>query len=184
VFNAGAAAMVEIEREGAKHFQLEVPSAGRYVLFTQGRPEDFVISLAFEGSPLVPVSVVDYVAGHVHDEAVTSVSITQKGSLDTARFRAWLDELVHQRGDDIYRAKGIFDDGSANRVVVHAVHELLDLRSDRGWRDGEERVNQLVVIGRDLDEKALRRGFLRCVNKATTSASRAGTPRVRRVARS
>jgi len=169
MFRAGTPAVVEIGTEGLKRFHLEVTAPGRYVLFTEGRPADFGIGLVCEGQRLEPLSTVDYVAGHVHDQDVTSISLSSGGTLDTERFRAWLDKLLHEHGDDIYRAKGILDDGSPNRFVVHAVHELVDALSDREWRSDETRRNQLVFIGRNLDETALQRGIHACLIDGTSA---------------
>jgi G3E family GTPase len=43
---------------------------------------------------------------------------------------------------------------------------LLDGEFGRDWRDGEERRNKLVFIGRDLDRDELERGFAACLATA------------------
>ena len=40
---------------------------------------------------------------------------------------------------------------------------LLDGRADRPWKEGETRKNELVFIGRNLDEAKLREEFKACV---------------------
>ena len=40
---------------------------------------------------------------------------------------------------------------------------LIDSARDRPWREGETTSTQFVIIGRDLDEAALRAGFVSCV---------------------
>jgi len=45
--------------------------------------------------------------------------------------------------------------------VFHGVHMTLDGRPGKPWGEGE-RVNELVFIGRHLDEAALRAAFAEC----------------------
>ena len=165
-FGAGAAAKVKIDSKGLKRFHLDVAKAGKYVLFMQGLPSDFGITLNAGGKRQSPLFALDYMAGHVHDQEVTSVSLQEKGSVDEEKFESWIEDLLHTRGEDIYRTKGILNvEGHEARYVFHGVHELLEAGADRAWREGEDRRNQLVFIGRKLDEKALRRGFRQCLLK-------------------
>ena len=48
------------------------------------------------------------------------------------------------------------------RMVFQGVHMLLDAQPDRPWGDDPRR-NQLVLIGRNLDEQAIREGFDACL---------------------
>ena len=48
------------------------------------------------------------------------------------------------------------------RMVFQGVHMLLDAQPDRPWGDDPRR-NQLVLIGRNLDEQAIREGFEACL---------------------
>jgi len=104
---------------------------------------------------------------HQHDETVSSVAITETGTLDSTRFNRWLYQLVQDQGVNIYRLKGILDmDDEARRFVVQGVHMTLDGRPGKPWKAGEPRQNQIVFIGRDLDEPRLRDGFLSCMASA------------------
>jgi G3E family GTPase len=53
--------------------------------------------------------------------------------------------------------------GEESRFVFQGVHMLFDGRPDRPWRDGEERTNSLIFIGRNLDREKLNRGFEACL---------------------
>jgi G3E family GTPase len=46
---------------------------------------------------------------------------------------------------------------------LQGVHMIMDARLDREWRADEERKNELVLIGRDLDEVQLRQDFNNCL---------------------
>jgi G3E family GTPase len=41
---------------------------------------------------------------------------------------------------------------------------IMDAQFDREWQVNEERKNQLVLIGRDLDEAKLRASFNNCLS--------------------
>jgi G3E family GTPase len=92
---------------------------------------------------------------HRHDDDVQAVVLELDESLDWSAFGIWLTMLLHARGSDIYRVKGLLDAGGPGPVVVngvqHAVHPPVHLD---GWH-GEERRSRLVVIGRDVDAEHL-----------------------------
>ncbi|WP_017655619.1 CobW family GTP-binding protein [Fortiea contorta] len=101
---------------------------------------------------------------HVHDESVYSVAFVEAGALDGQKLNAWLSELLRTQGPDIFRMKGILHiAGEDNRFVFQGVHMLFDGKPDRPWKDSETRNNQLVFIGRNLDEAQLKADFLACL---------------------
>jgi G3E family GTPase len=105
----------------------------------------------------------EFAAAHSHDDRVTSVGLHLEGEIDRERLNQWVSGLLRDKGTDIFRMKGILNiQGSASRFVFQAVHMLFDGRDDRAWGT-EERASNLVLIGRDLDRKALARGFERCL---------------------
>jgi G3E family GTPase len=53
--------------------------------------------------------------------------------------------------------------GENNRFVFQGVHMLFDGRQDRPWKATETPKNELVFIGRDLNENQLKEGFRRCL---------------------
>ena len=66
-------------------------------------------------------------------------------------------------GPDILRCKGIvaFKD-DPKRFVFQGVHMMLDGEPQREWKADEKRESKVVFIGRNLDEDAIRNGFLAC----------------------
>ncbi|KAI3844683.1 hypothetical protein MKW92_008257 [Papaver armeniacum] len=101
---------------------------------------------------------------HVHDSAVTSVSIVCEGNLDLDEVDDWLDRLIEEKGEDLYRMKGILSvNDSDERYVFQGVHSMLDSSPGKRWGPDEQRVNKIVFIGRNLDETALRKGFKGCL---------------------
>ncbi|KAG2676772.1 hypothetical protein I3843_12G069900 [Carya illinoinensis] len=101
---------------------------------------------------------------HTHDSAVSSVSIVYEGTLDLDEVDDWLERLIEEKGEDLYRMKGILSvSGSDHRYVFQGVHSTLDGCPGKAWGPDEKRMNKLVFIGRNLDENALRKGFKGCL---------------------
>ncbi|KAI4327995.1 hypothetical protein L6164_020395 [Bauhinia variegata] len=101
---------------------------------------------------------------HRHDSAVSSVTIVAEGTLDLDEVDDWLERLIEEKGEDLYRMKGILSvDGSDQRYVLQGVHSMLDGCPGKTWEPDEKRINKLVFIGRNLDETVLRKGFKGCL---------------------
>ena len=106
----------------------------------------------------------DLVPDHVHDDSITSLSLSGTRPMDAGLMQRWLTDLVANKGTDILRAKGIIDvAGDDRRMVFQSVHMILEGDWQRPWHPGEARFSRLVFIGRHLDEAALRAGFEACV---------------------
>ncbi|MUG98501.1 GTP-binding protein [Scytonema sp. UIC 10036] len=100
---------------------------------------------------------------HEHDESVYSIALVEQSALDGDKLNNWLGELLRTQGQDIFRMKGILNiAGEDNRFVFQGVHMLFDGKPDRPWKPGETRKNELVFIGRNLDEAQLKQDFLAC----------------------
>jgi G3E family GTPase len=101
---------------------------------------------------------------HVHDETVYSVAIVEPGAIAATKLNDWLSELLRNQGPDIFRMKGILNIATEDcRFVFQGVHMLFDGRPDRPWRPDEVRQNELVFIGRNLDEAQLKEAFRACL---------------------
>ena len=105
-----------------------------------------------------------------HSVSVSSHSIDQgaarhlrggakSGQLDLALTQEWLGELMHEKGEDLYRMKGVLAIAHAEqRFVFHSVHMLMEGSFEAEWGD-EPRESKLVFIGKDLDPAKLTDGF-------------------------
>jgi G3E family GTPase len=101
---------------------------------------------------------------HEHDDTVGSIALVEAGKVDGEKLNAWLSELLQTRGPDIFRTKGILNiAGEEQRFVFQGVHMLFDGRADRPWKPTETRKNELVFIGRNLNEAQLREDFRACL---------------------
>jgi G3E family GTPase len=101
---------------------------------------------------------------HQHDESVGSVALVSSGAMNIDKIDAWLSKLLPTQGQNIFRMKGILNIHQQDRrFVLQGVHMLMDGKPDREWRVDEERKNELVFIGRDLNEAQLRKDFNKCL---------------------
>ncbi|KAJ8448388.1 hypothetical protein Cgig2_022016 [Carnegiea gigantea] len=59
---------------------------------------------------------------HVHDSTVSSVSIVSEGTIDLDELDDWLERLIEEKGEDLYRYKGVLSvNGSDQRYVLQVL---------------------------------------------------------------
>jgi hypothetical protein len=101
---------------------------------------------------------------HSHSEDIETVAITTPGDLDGLRVSRWFRELLGEFGEQIMRMKGILNlRKDPDQFVFQGVHLLFEGRPGRAWAEEEERLNRLVFIGRNLDERKITQGFMDCI---------------------
>ena len=155
---------LQLDSPGRKSFFFEVDTQVRVGLYTQHTAEEFDLQLMNTDTGALRVEVErTWVAQHEHDDEVGSIAIEREGDVDPDKLDAWLGELLRERGVDIFRMKGFISiAGESDRFVFQGVHMLFDGQPDRPWGD-EPRRNQLIFIGRNLDEQHMRQGFEACL---------------------
>jgi len=100
---------------------------------------------------------------HSHDPSLESASFVFDRPFERAKLEHWVKALLAERGDDIFRMKGIVALAhEANRYVLQGVHRITDLKPADAWGD-EKPVSKLVFIGRDLDRAAIKAGLSDCL---------------------
>ncbi len=148
-------------KEGHGHYRVETKEAGHYLVF-EGCGEH-PLHLHVAGEVVKPVWQQDFQHQHAHEDTVSSVGLSLPGELDAKRLNNWIGELLKNKGNDIYRMKGVLSvKGSHNRLVFQGVHMLFDAKFDRPWSN-DPRTNTLVFIGKNLDRAALTEGFKGCL---------------------
>ena len=156
---------LQLQSKGNKSFFLDLETSTNVGIFTQHTAEEFDIKLFSENDhePIQLVSERTWVAQHEHDDEVGSFAIERDGDVDLEKMNAWLSKLLAEKGIDIFRMKGFISiSGDPRRFVFQGVHMLFDAQPEREW--GEmERKNQLVFIGRNLDEKVIQQDFDKCL---------------------
>ncbi len=103
------------------------------------------------------------VQGRAHDPDLESVSFVYQKEFSREKFEQWLKRLLDEKGDDLYRLKGIVAfAGEPRRYVLQAVHRITDLKPADAW-GAEKPATRLVFIGRALDRAALDAGLSGCL---------------------
>ena len=157
----GTLQRLHIGEHGHAHFRLNVAEPGYFMVFEACGHHPLHIHVM--GEVARPGWQQDYEHTHSHDEDVASVGITERGDLDGKKLNEWIGVLLKEKGNDIYRCKGVLAvKGSPNRLVFQGVHMLFDAKFDKPW-GGAPRENTLIFIGKNLDRAALTEGFKSCL---------------------
>ena len=92
-----------------------------------------------------------------------SIAIERLGNVDPEKLNEWIGRLLAEKGVDIFRTKGFISYANeSRRIVFQGVHMLFTAQPGTEWGD-EPRRNQLVFIGRNLDEELMRKEFDQCL---------------------
>jgi len=167
---------LQLQSEGTKSFFIDVDKARDIGLFTQHTAEEFNMKLTKVNTPstdeinndqnislISPIAERTWVAEHEHDDEVGSFAIERVGDVDPEKLNRWLSRLLSEKGVDIFRTKGFISyAGESRRIVFQGVHMLFTAQPDKEWGN-EPRRNQLVFIGRNLDEAEMSREFDKCL---------------------
>ena len=109
----------------------------------------------------------DTEAEHEHDERVTSTSSKFEGALNVNKLNSWIGELLQNKGEDLFRYKGVLAvKGTDQKFVFQGVHMLFGggFSSEVApWKEDEVRECRFVFIGRDLDHEELQAGLMQCI---------------------
>lgn len=101
---------------------------------------------------------------HIHNTDIHSIVIEEESPLDIRKVNHFLNDELHMLGDDLLRYKGILSIyGKNKRVVLQGLYHLFSSEVGKDWADGEKRISQVVLIGKNLNQKDLQRLFSKCV---------------------
>ena len=159
---------LNLKDKGPKSFILDVDQSCNVGLFTQHTAEEFDIKLLSineknKGELFTTEKERIWVAEHEHDDEVGSIAIERIGDVDPEKLNTWMGRLLAEKGVDIFRTKGFISyAGNPKRIVFQGVHMLFTAQPDKEWGN-EPRRNQLVFIGRNLDEEQMQKDFDKCL---------------------
>lgn len=101
-------------------------------------------------------------------DLVQSVGVQFTGNLHAQWFNMFMMDLLKERAADLYRTKGLLSfHGQGNtKFVFQGVHEQINFGpAKEPWKEGEERINKFVFIGKGLDRKWLTKSLMECLYK-------------------
>lgn len=102
---------------------------------------------------------------HQHDSTVTSVGVKVKAPVNMMMLEKWIQRLITEDGANLYRYKGVLAvKGMKEKFVFQGVGMLFSGGFSGSWGNvpEEERESRFIFIGKNLDHKFLREGFLLC----------------------
>jgi len=103
---------------------------------------------------------------------VNSFSIVKEGEIVPRRLSMWMQSLgqLPKEQGVIFRIKAILAvKGHPYKHVFHAVMDVSDEDDAGPWEEGEKKISKIVFIGKSLDQKFLREGFMAIFEDAPDS---------------
>lgn len=99
---------------------------------------------------------------HRHHEGIASMALTFDRPFNIERFEQFVQDLSTR--EKVYRSKGIIAiGGNPRRAVFHGVNNRFTIFWDRLWDKGETRTSQLVFIGKNLSQPAIKAEIEKCL---------------------
>lgn len=96
---------------------------------------------------------------HEHRESISAVSVRAESPLDWVAFSVWLSMLLHARGDDILRVKGVASIAGSGPVALNGVQRVLHPPEHLdGDATGGSRTD-LVFVTRDVEPGLIERSM-------------------------
>ncbi|MCJ7840953.1 GTP-binding protein [Lederbergia sp. NSJ-179] len=143
------------------------PHAKRlYTTYANANILDLIGNKSFDVTNVLKVdpSLLTDTHHHHHNDQVTSFVYREEHPLDLEKVNKWFAYLVHFKGENLYRYKGVLHIKQLEkRVVFQGVHMLFAGTEGARWTDNEKRESEIVFIGKHLDYQELANGFQYCL---------------------
>jgi G3E family GTPase len=95
-----------------------------------------------------------------HGDDIRAFHLIFERPIDWTAFGLWLSLMLHRHGESILRVKGLLAiQGEAAPVAIHGVQQLVHPPIHLEAWPSHDRRSRIVVIGKGLDEGAVRRSF-------------------------
>ena len=135
----------------AKHLTSKLRAINPSATLVRTRPEDAVPEDVFDPERCWSATrVAEYGAHQYGDPGAHSISLTFDGPVDWAGFGIWLSMLLHVRGEQVLRVKGLLDVGEHGPVVLNGVqHTIHPPQHLEEWPDGDHR-SRIILITRGV----------------------------------
>jgi G3E family GTPase len=112
---------------------------------------------AFE---IASAEVLPPLEGDEHRPAIFPTRLAINDDIDWAAFSVWLSALLHARGDDVVRVKGVVQT-PAGRLLLQTVRKVVQSPEILPAQGEAREDNTIVVIGRGYDADDLKRSLHR-----------------------
>ena len=86
--------------------------------------------------------------------SISSRSFEFPGNFDIEKFSYWIEYFLYINQSSIFRIKGILSfAGNPQKMVLQSVRGSYMLEDWEFWEVGEERINRLIMIGKEIPKK-------------------------------
>lgn len=110
-------------------------------------------------------------AEHQHDSSISSFGIHIEGEFLIDELNEWLGKLMMEKGQDLYRSKGILAIRDVpDKYVFQAVHMMMKLDSSSNlgmshepWKEDEKKINKFCFIGKNLNKEEMIDDLKKCI---------------------
>ncbi|RNA69959.1 CobW family GTP-binding protein [Alteribacter keqinensis] len=100
---------------------------------------------------------------HHLDPDITAIVLTSENDMDMTAFEKWFGRIIDEKGEQMYRYKGIISAaGFEKRIVFQGVHMLFAGKAGSPWKTRGSRKSEFVIIGKDLDYEWFQSQFKTC----------------------
>ena len=160
----------------------KIRSINRLATLYRTRNSEVDLAALFEMSNLALAQKTEYTSprhgeGHNHLKEITAICLVETGELDGMKISHWFRSVIAEQGANIMRMKGIVSlRGDPDRFIFQGVHMIFEAKPGDPWKEGEQRINRLVFIGRSLDAEQITQGFKECIAVGDESCSVYGDP--------
>jgi G3E family GTPase len=90
-----------------------------------------------------------------HIATIHSLSLTFHEPLDWRAFGLWLSMLLHARGEDVLRVKGLLNVGEEGPVVLNGVQHIIHPPQHLDRWPGEDHSSRIIFITRAIEPQAI-----------------------------
>jgi G3E family GTPase len=97
--------------------------------------------------------------GSRHTGETRSLGLSFAQPLDWIAFSVWLSMLLHARGEDVLRVKGLLNVGAAGPVVLNGVQHIVHAPEHLGRWPGADQRSHLVFILRAIEPQHIVRSL-------------------------
>lgn len=97
--------------------------------------------------------------GENHTGDVRSISVTFEEPLDWTAFGLWLSMLLHTRGEDVLRVKGLVNVGEAGPVVLNGVQHIIHPPDHLESWPSDDRRSKIIFIIRNIEQQDILRSL-------------------------
>jgi G3E family GTPase len=87
----------------------------------------------------------------VHSGEIRSLALSFVQPLDWSAFSVWLSMLLHARGEDVLRVKGLLNVGAAGPVILNGVQHIMHVPEHLDRWPGADQRSHLVFILRAIE---------------------------------